>query len=239
MNLKFTFIIGFFSSLIIFSSCSIQGTYKDRLNNNYSSDWIKINTDSTFEYITWGHMTGYGYTKGLWKEMNDSIYLTEYIPKIPKTNQLTEINDGNKNIQLIGKDGNPLLPNYIKINGVLDSIKSAWDGNYSYKKFETADRIEVFDLGKTQGEIGQIIADFKTDCNTCSYKIIIDWDEIGFKRVYVRDSIWLYKNNRLYPVDSAIQKSSNGKNRYYKKTDTVKPISLWIKSWNSMKNGYE
>jgi hypothetical protein len=239
LNLRFTFIIGFFLSLILLSSCSIHGTYKNRFNDGYGSGWIKVNSDNTFEYITWGHMTGYGYTKGSWQEINDSIYLSEFEPKLPFTNELIEINDGNQNIKLIGKDGNPLLPNYIKINGVLDSTQSDWEGNYSYKKFETADRIEVFDLGKIQGEKGQLIADFKTDCNTCSYEIIIDWDKIGFKKVYNLDTVWLNKNNKLYPIDSSLERLSNGKIRYYKKTDTVKPISLWINSWNSMKNGFE
>jgi hypothetical protein len=184
-------------------------------------------------------MTGYGYTKGIWKEINDTIYLTEFKPKLPKTNHLIEINDGNKKIKIIGKDGKPLLPNHIKINGVLDSIQSDWDGNYSYKKFEKANRIQVFDLGNLQGEIGQLIADFKTDCNTCSYKIIIDWDKIGIKRVHNLDSVWVYRNNRLYPADSNFQELSNGKTQYYKKTDSIKPFRFWINSWNNMKNGFE
>ena len=235
LNLKLTYVIGFILSLITLSSCSIHGTYKNRLNNDYGADWVKLNNDNTFEFINWGHMTGYGYTKGSWKKINDSIYLTEFKPKLPKTNQLTEINDGKKIIQLVRKDNDPLSPNYIKINGILDSVKSGWDGNYSYEKFETANRIEVYELGQTQGEIGQIIADFKTDCNTCSYKITIDWDKIGFKRVYVLDSIWIHKNNKLYPINSTTQKLSN----YYKKTDTIKPFSPWINSWNSMTDGFK
>jgi len=235
LNLKLTYIIGFILSIITLSSCSIHGTYKNQFNSDYGASWIKINKDNTFEFINWGYMTGYGYTKGSWKKNNDSINLTEFKPKLPKTNELIEIYDGKKNIQLVGKDGKPMLPNYLKINGILDTIKSDSNGNYSYKEFEKADRIEVFDLGKVQGEIGQIIADFKTDCNTCSYIIIIDWDQIGFKKVYDLDSIWLHKNNILYTIDSTTQNVSD----FYKKTNDVKPKSLWINSWNSMTNGFK
>ena len=38
LNLKFTFVIGFFFSLIMFSSCSIHGIYIERLNRFYRED---------------------------------------------------------------------------------------------------------------------------------------------------------------------------------------------------------
>ncbi|WP_417201457.1 hypothetical protein [Bizionia sp.] len=239
MNKKFRNIIGLVFTALIISSCSIYGTYRNRFNNGHGSDWIKINSDKTFEYINWGHMTGYAYVKGSWKEKNDSIFLTKFDPKPPTSNKLIEIKDEKRNIKLLGKNEKPLMPVYIKINGVLDSIKSDWDGNYSYSNFKSVNRIEVYDLGSTQGEIGQIIADFKTDCNNCSYKLIIDWDKISLKKIDILDSIWTFRRNRLYPIDSKIQNSINDKIRYFKKTDTIIPLKPWINSWNNMSNGFD
>lgn len=221
-------------------SCSIHGSYKNRFNNGYGSSWVKINSDNTFEYITWGHMTGYGYSKGSWNKINDSIFLTPFEPKLPKTNELIEINNNTRNINLVDNKGKTLFPSYLKINGEIDSITSDFNGNYSISKFNEVNRIEVFDLGNTEGKIGQIIANFKTECANCSYRIIIDWDKIGFKRAYGLNTTWIYnKKNRLYPIDSLGMIRLNDKPMYYKKIDSVKPINFSINSWNSMKNGFE
>jgi hypothetical protein len=100
LNLRLTNIIGVVTSLIIFSSCSIHGTYKNRFNSDNLANWIKINPNNTFEFIALGHMMDYGYTKGSWEKRNDSIFLTKFEPKLPSTNQLIELNDVKKNIKL-------------------------------------------------------------------------------------------------------------------------------------------
>ena len=237
LNLRLKYIIGIILTSIIFSSCAIHGTFENRFNDEHGASWIKINSNSTFEYITWGHMTGYGYTKGSWEKVNNSISLTESEPIIPKTNQIIETKNGNKNINLIRKDGTPLFSYYLKLNGILVNKQSDWDGNYSYKKIGKISRIEIF--ASSENKIGQKVADFKTNCKTCSYKIIVDLKKVGFKSIYNLDSLWVFKNNRFYPINSAKQKLNKGKTRYYKKTDSIKLFSLWINSWNNMKNGFE
>ncbi len=50
-------------------------------------------------------MAGYGYTKGSWTANQNIIYLNELEPKLPTTNELIEIHDGKRTINIKNVNG--------------------------------------------------------------------------------------------------------------------------------------
>ena len=233
---KLSISIIFIFLFVSLNSCKVGDTYELTSNNGNSSDWIQLNNDNTFEYAHLVHIGGFSYVKGEWKVKNDTLILSQFEEKPPLRNKIIELKDSNNSIQIFDKKNETLIINRLTINENRDTIFTDIDGLYKYsKKFKGIERIKVYELEPEN----VLIADFKTNCNNCSYKIIVDYDKIA-KRLFIPlPDKWLLTNGKLKPLNNPYFDTE--KDIFIKSDSKIfKRYNGWQKwSYKRMKNGYE